>query len=328
METKIINNICKKYNLGSLIRSPLPLNGGFLHKVYALFTEKGKYALKLLNPLIMRRDTAMENFRRAEELESILENSKIPIVSALLLEGRKLQKIDNRYFYVYNFFDGKTLTSDEIKEAHCQKIGSILAQIHQLGRHEEQNVRNEIHVDLDCYIDKLASEKQELCQLLKVNRSILYECQTNGNLAIKKLPRVVCVCHNDMDTKNVLWQESDCKIIDLESLDYSSPYIELYELALCWSGYEKCNIDFELYRSFLRAYVEAGGELLNDSEVIIYLSQFGRLEWLEYNIKRSLGIECAPHEIDVATAEVKNTIKQIVYYHNIKDKLISCLRTV
>lgn len=107
-----------------------------------------------------------------------------------------------------------------------------------------------MHVDWDNYIQQLETKNQELHQLLKDNRAILYESQTNGNLAMKKLPKVVCICHNDMDSKNVLWNGTDCKLIDLESLDYSSPYIELYELALCWSGYEDCNIDYHLFRSF------------------------------------------------------------------------------
>lgn len=323
----IINRICKRYDLGKSVQSPLPLSGGFLHKVFALFTEKGKYAVKLLNPFVMQRDTAMENFHRAEELESMLKNNKIPIVPALRFDGSKLQSIDEQYFYIYEFYDGKSLKSNEITELHCQKIGNILAKIHQIDRREEQKVRNEIHVDWNYYIDMLANENDELCQLLKANRTILYESQTNGNRAIQKLPKVVCVCHNDMDTKNVLWQGNDYKLIDLESLAYSSPYLETYDLALCWSGFEECNVDFTLYRCFLRSYVAAGGELLKDCKVA-YQSNFGRLGWLEYNIKRALGIDCSPEDIGVAVSEVKKTVEHIVYYRNIKDKLINCLTTI
>lgn len=165
------------------------------------------------------------------------------------LEGQKMQNIAGQYFYLYEFYDGKSLKSNQLKEVHCNKIGNLLAKIHQLDCREEKPIRNEIHVDWDYYIKQLENKNQDLCQLLKDNCAILYESQTNGNLAIQKLPKVVCVCHNDMDSKNVLWKGIDCRLIDLESLDYSSPYIELYELALCWSGYEDCNINYNLLRS-------------------------------------------------------------------------------
>lgn len=324
---KILEDICQQYNLGALQCPPLPLKGGFLHKMYSLFTEKGRYAVKLLNPYIMRRDTAMENYRRAEELELLLENNKLPIIPALQFAGRKMQKIDGQYFYLYEFYDGKSLKKNEIGDIHCRIIGNLLAKIHQLDCREEQQIRNEIHVDWDSYIEQLETKNQELCQLLKDHRAILYESQTNGNLAIKKLPKVVCICHNDMDSKNVLWKGTDCRLIDLESLDYSSPYIEAYELALCWSGYEDCNIDYDLLRSFLCAYAAADGKLLTDVETA-YWCNYGRLEWLEYNVKRSLGMECAPDEMEAGISQVKDTMAHVVYYHNIKDKLLSILSAI
>lgn len=323
----ILEDICQQYDLGVLECSPLPLKGGFLHKMYSIFTDKGKYAVKLLNPYIMRRDTAMENYRRAEELELMLENNDLPIIPALQFAGRKMQHIGGQYFYLYEFYEGRSLKSNEIKEIHCRKIGNLLAKIHCIDCREEQQIRDEIHVDWDYYIEQLETQNQDLCQLLKDNRAVLYESQTNGNFAIKKLPNVVCVCHNDMDSKNVLWNGNDCRLIDLECLDYSSPYIELYELALCWSGYEKCNIDFNLFRSFLRAYAEAGGKLLTDLETA-YWSNYGRLEWLEYNVKRSLGIECAQNEVKTGISEVKNTMAQIIYYYNTKDKILNSLLTM
>ena len=95
---------------------------------------------------------------------------------------------------------------------------------------------NEIHVDWDFYIGQYVTKNKELYPLLKENRSLLYESQENGNIAVRQLPSVVSICHNDLDSKNVLWIGDDCRLIDLECLCYSSPFMELYETALCWSG--------------------------------------------------------------------------------------------
>ena len=87
----------RKYNM-KLKQPPLRLSGGLMHKMYKLETDQGIYALKLLNPFIMQREDAMENYREAERLESILEQKKIPILSALSVNGSKMQEMEGFYF--------------------------------------------------------------------------------------------------------------------------------------------------------------------------------------------------------------------------------------
>lgn len=325
MDLELLKKICQQYELGTLECQPLPLKGGFLHKMYSLFTTTGKYAVKLLNPYIMQRKTAMENYCTAEKLELVLEQNAIPILPALIFQGRKMQKLDGRFFYLYEWYDGKALKSGEIKEIHCEKIGKLLAQIHKLDRRQEYYNRDELHVDWDFYIEQSADKNREIQKLLLENRLMLYEMQENGNRAGKSIPAVVSICHNDMDCKNVLWVENECRIIDLECLAYSSPFIELYEMALCWSGYETGKMDYHLFERFLHSYAEAGGELPADWECI-YDSNFGRLEWLEYNVKRALGMECSVEEIEVGISEAKNTMKLLIYYYESKEDILRCLK--
>lgn len=236
-----------------------------------------------------------------------------------------MQNISGQFYYLYEWFDGKALKDEEINEFHCQKIGKLLAQIHKIDRKESKDNMGEINVDWDYYIKMLESKNKELFNMLKENRTLLYESQNNGNIAIKKLPSIVSVCHNDMDSKNVLWSGMDCKIIDLECLGYSSPLMEMYELALCWSGYENCKIDYNLFSTFIQSYVEAGGQLYGNWETVYY-SNYGRLEWLEYNLKRSLGIECSMEEIEIGISEVKETMEHVVFYNDAKNDILNCLK--
>lgn len=341
MDHKLLEKLCKEYNLGELTQSPTRLTGGFTHKMYSLFTTQGKYAVKLLNPFIMKRQSAMSNYRTAEVFEKVLEQANFPILPALTVAGKKMQCMDGQYFYLYEWYEGKALKSEEIAAFHCEKIGGILAKIHGLKLQKENETgvgvgadirekkyeREELHIDWDGYIEKLAEKNPELSKLLQGNRALLYESQDKGNEAIKKLPATVAICHNDMDSKNVLWSGEDCRIIDLECLSYSSPVMELYELALCWSGYEVCNIDFNLFQSFIRAYEKAGGILPTDWETIYY-SNNGRLEWLEYNIKRALGIECSDEEIELGIGQVKETIAHVIYYHEAKNSILDCVKLI
>ena len=327
MDLELLNKICQQCGFGTLKCEPVQLTGGFMHKMYSLFTASGKYAIKLLNPYVMQRETAMGNYRTAESLEKVLEENNIPILPAIVLNGEKMQKIDGRFFYLFEWYDGKALKSEEIQKHHCEKIGGLLAEIHKLDCKEASYERDKMTFDWDHYIKLLSDKNRELYYLLKENRTLLYESQKNGNDAVGKIPPILSICHNDMDSKNVLWKENDCRIIDLECLSYSSPIMEAYELALCWSGYEKCNIDFELFNCFINSYAKAGGQLMSDNESL-YNSNHGRLEWLEYNIKRSLGIECFDEEIETGISEVKDTMAHVIYYHDAKKDILNCLKQI
>ena len=316
----ILLKIPEELGLGPPLEPPRPLRGGFMHRMYTLFTDRGQYAVKLLNPHIMARPDAMANFRRAEALESMLEQTDLPILPALTFRGRKMQESGGQFFYLYEYFDGCALKSDEITIPHCRRIGEILARIHGIERCEATFEREPLAIDWDDLITRLAANHPGLHALLAANRDLLYELQARANEAFPKVPAVQTICHGDMDSKNVLWHESDCRVIDLECLGRSNPYIELYELALCWSGLENCSVDIPRFRELISAYASAGGILPADWTVI-HDANCGRLEWLEYNVLRSMGIGCSESEIPIGVSEVQKTMAQISCYRRIRNRL-------
>ena len=325
MDSELFRKMCLKCDLGTLKCEPVPLKGGFLHKMYSLFTDKGKYAVKLLNPFIMQRETAAANYRTSEELEAVLEKSNVPIIPALKLGGKKMQEIDGQFFYLYEWYEGKALEDRGVTEYHCSAIGNVLARIHTLDWREEPCLHNKINIDWEKFLAPLSEKNMELYYLLKENIPTLYEMQKNGNAAMKRLPSVTAICHNDMDCKNVLWSVRDFRIIDLECLSRSDPFTELYETALSWSGLYGRDFDPKRFETFMRSYAEAGGRL-PPNEKDIYGANIGRLEWLEYNIKRALGIECAEEEQAVGVSETRNTIAVINYYRSVKENIIDSLK--
>ena len=64
------------------------VSGGLMHRMFRVRAAGQDYAVKLLNPEIMKRPEAMRNYRRAESLERILEEAGLPIVPALTVNGR------------------------------------------------------------------------------------------------------------------------------------------------------------------------------------------------------------------------------------------------
>lgn len=322
-----LNNFFEKmvnfFNLGNIIEEPLKVTGGLTHRMFKIVTDKGRYIVKLLNPNIMKRPTAMGNFNRADKIEEILKDNGISAVYSLKFNDKKMQEIDGQYFYIYEWFDGKSLKDGEITNYHCEKIGEVLAKIHNIDLKNENNDFHEKKIDFKYYIDLAKEKGSPIYDLICDKEDVLNESMSKGNEAIKHLPNCSAICHNDMDSKNVMWLNDDYKLIDLECLGYSNPYLELYELALCWSGYEKCNINFGLFKTFFKSYFDNTKLDKKIDWESIYYANNGRLEWLEFNIKRSLMIECdSLEEQEIGINEVKETIEHVVYYDKAKNEIL------
>lgn len=320
---KFFDLAAENLKLGKVMEKPVQVTGGLMHKMFKVVTEKGRYIVKLLNPNIMQRPTAMGNYKIADDMEEILKQSNIPAVYALIYNGSKMQELNGQYYYVFEWYDGRSLKDDEIKIFHCQRIGEVLAKIHNIDLKNKSFEQNEIYIDWRKYVSLAKDMNSPVYDIIKDNVDLFNYSMTKGNVAIKKIPPVKVICHNDMDSKNVLWLDDDFKLIDLECLGYSNPYLELFELALCWSGYESCNIDFSLFNAFFKAYFENTNLDTDIDWEVMYYSNYGRLEWLEYNIKRALMLECdTAEEQQLGIREVKETVEHIIYYDKMKNDIL------
>jgi hypothetical protein len=86
--------LCNTLKLGEILVTPEAISGGLLHRMFAIETSKGKYAIKALNPQIMARPTALNNFIRSEIIANIAANS-LPAQPAKTIDGKFIQNIDN-----------------------------------------------------------------------------------------------------------------------------------------------------------------------------------------------------------------------------------------
>ena len=327
MEKVFFERMCAALQMGSLTEEPQQLSGGLLHKMYSVFTEKGKYAVKLLNPFVMQREAAMANFRAAESLENILEKNELPILPALSFDGKKMQSMDGQYFYVFEWFRGRALKPEEIGEKHVRKIGRTLAQIHKLQKCETCTPPDILQTDWASYTEQLLKAEAPLGHLLEENLSFLAERQNAANAALRKRMPVLSICHNDMDPKNVLWYGDELCIIDLECLSYADAQVELAETALCWSGLDACKINVSLFTAFAAAYRDAGGAVPEDWNILFDLN-CGRLHWLEYCVQRAIGINCSEEEQILGKQGIPQTLSQLHCVENVREEILSMLSEI
>ena len=61
-------NFCRAYGLGDIIDEPKKLTGGLMHRMFKVQTAQGIYCIKVLNPEVMARSTALGNMIRSEEI--------------------------------------------------------------------------------------------------------------------------------------------------------------------------------------------------------------------------------------------------------------------
>lgn len=225
--------VAENLQLGKVLETPAQVTGGFMHRMFRLVAENGKYIVKLLNPNIMKRPTAMGNYKIADVIEGILKQNNIPAVYALEFNGRKMQELNGQYYYIFDWYDGKALKGGEITAVHCKKIGKVLAQIHNIDLKNEPFEQDEMYVDWQKYIELAKNMNSPIYDHIKNYADLFNESMVKGNGAIKKLPPVKAICHNDMDSKNVLWLDNEFKLIDLECI----PRLVRYEQKKPWQIY-------------------------------------------------------------------------------------------
>lgn len=333
----------RKLELGTLTAQPQSVTGGYLHRMFRVQTRMGDYAVKLLNPLIMKRPGVLESYERAGRIERILSEHQIPIIPALEFGGSGLHCLDGQYYYIFRWSDAKALEQNQIQEEHCRIIGRLLAQIHKIpigkglqstsgGLPEnvcgDQELSQEMHfspgkfcTDWDSYICLAEKTHSELSGALVKNRDLLYLAQEEYNAAMDGLPDIACISDGDMDCKNVLWDGGAPLVIDLECLDYGNPFPEMLQLALSWAGGDVCRIDSRRLDGFLAAYRSEYGSIPVDLEKLSGAG-FSWLDWLEYNTKRALLIECGDEEEQkLGIREAHETMRRILYYHSVRETL-------
>ena len=320
--TSTIIQLFEKLSIGRVTSPIKPVSGGFMHRMYKVCTQNHTYAVKHLNPEIMKRPGAMGNYKKAESLEAILEEAEIPIIPALTFEFKKMQEFQGNYFYIFDWHDGNITDWNNITPEQCWKAGNIQGRIHAIETKQSEQSEPELsRIDWREYLTK-ADGHIKVEYLLKENLPLLDYAQNELNKARQSLPNITTIINEDMDPKNVMWDNGEPVVIDLECLDYGNPVSSAIQLSLQWSGITLCDFDAEKQKAFFDGYFEAYDNGFKDYKSVFGLT-YTWIEWLEYNIQRALGSCQDKAEQEMGLTEVKNTISRIKYIREMEDKIKS-----
>ena len=322
----IIVDLFKDRNLGEVIPPIKRVSGGFLHRMYRVNTKDASFAVKHLNPEILKRPEARENYRRAEALEKQIEDAGIAIVPAMNLNGNKMQEYKGEFFYIFHWQNGSVTDWNHISEEQCRQAGAIQGKIHAIECRDASEAEPELSaISWKEYVERAETENEELKKLLTENMDLLIYAENSLNEARKMLPPMETIIDEDMDPKNVMWENGEPVVIDLECLDYGNPISGALQLALQWAGITTKTLEYGKIHAFFEGYLEA-----YDNGFREYPSVFGLaytwLEWLEYNLGRALGQCQDDKERDMGMDEVRNTIDRIRYLYEREEEIKESLR--
>lgn len=317
---EVISELFEIKGLGRIKPSIVPVSGGFMHRMYKVEASGKLYAVKHLNPSIMERPEAKDNFSKAEQLEKILEDAGIPVVTALTIDDSKMHKICGEYFYIFKWLEGTITDWNNITPDQCAMAGKLQGRIHSIEHRKAIAPPELSRVDWDEYIKKAKEAQSEIATDLEESRDLLYEVQDELNRSRKKLPDIETIIDEDMDPKNVMWNNGKPFVIDLECLDHGNPVSSALQLSLQWAGITLCDLNLQKVKAFFEGYLSVYDNGFKEYDKVFGLV-YTWLEWLEYNITRSLGQSRDEDERQLGLAEVKNTLSRIRYIHKMENDI-------
>ena len=275
----IMKNFCENYGLGGVL-ALRSVSGGLLHQMFRVETTCGTYAIKMLNPEIMRRPEALQNMINSEKVAHAMEKI-VPLVAAKEFNGAHVVEHDGSWFMVFDWLEGASVFAPEITEAHCAKIGELLGKIHAAdvdveGMELEAEVRNVFDWE------KLPVSEDFFPELLKLDEDVVHALKISSSHQV--------ISHRDLDPKNVMWQGNQPYIIDWEAAGYVNPFQELVEVINYWItevdgsyNYDKLTVLMDAYKAFKEVRFV-------DWDTVLLRSFDGILGWLEYNMRRAAGM--------------------------------------
>jgi len=309
-----INLMCERFSLGQAISEPIRLTGGLLHETWRLQTTTGLYVLKRLNPEIMRRTEARNNFKLSEDV-AMQASLYLAALPARRVNDQAVQTIDGSDFLLFDWVDGETLSADQSRPTHVRQIGVQLGRLHGLSVETtgfSQPDTSSMPIDWNGYKEEGKRQQSEWLYILIEEQEQLQRLERLAQEAKLQLSADWIVSHRDLDPKNVLWTTNGPVLIDWESAGLIHRAVDLFETTCYWSKHGEDAFDRDRFSAFLDGYQTEQSLPIVDWVYVIDNSVQGKLDWLRFNLDRSLEKHGIPEaEQTLGTEQVIQTLAEL-----------------
>lgn len=318
--TKKLEKLVRKFDLGSKIIKATQIHGGLSNRMYRVETDKAEYAIKKLNKTLMQNKTEFERITFAEKVSKIAEENGVFVERALEFEDKIIHEIDEDYYMIFNWNYGSHLQPEDVTDEICNTIGELLAKIHNLDFSKieaEKSKETETRIiDWQHYANVAKNQNKYYYKDLVENIEILYEINKKTNEALEYAKNNLIISHRDLIKKNIMWNNNIPTVIDWESSGYVNPTVELVQVCWNWANGDVGKFEFEKFGIIVNSYLQHAKKYKKeDMKKLIYANLWEAIEWLEYNLKRSLCIESTyrNEEIELAEEQINYLNHEIKY---------------
>ena len=294
----IILELVNKCNLGSLLESPIRIEGGLLNKMFKVSTTKGNFAFKLINPEVIKRKEGKKNILFTEKVSNIAKKNGIKCISAIEINNELIHSIKDNYFLIFDWFEGRPIGETELTEDKIKKIAKELSKLHKI---DFSTLKNECdiyyeldEIDFDFYLSKIKDEN--IYNLVKEIKNRFNNLDKESIECLKKIKDKKVISHRDLDLPNILWNKENMPvIIDWETSGWVNPTLEVIDTAWNWAG-GKDFFDKNKYSIFMNTYEKEGG-IIDDYERLGEKNTMNRVEELlnekgiEFYTFKSIGLK-------------------------------------
>jgi len=285
------------------------LNGGSVHPMWSVKSKNGVYAIKEINRHMDERSSFPKSYESAEEIAFKFYKAGIPAVPSYQYKNQYVQEVDEKYFLIYPFIDGRLVAPERATIGQVSVIGDLLAKMHNL----EWVTVGDHSVYYDLYDD---SHWQGLLGKLSdsvVDKLMPNICYWNRQFkdAIPGLNERLVVSHGDLHSLNIMWaNERSPYIIDWERAGLMNPLLELVSYAMEWSGVIPAARDFTKTEVAFKSYIKSSGQTFSREAIEqSFYAWIGHyiLGWTEINLRRMLGEFGDNREVEIG--------RKIVFAH-------------
>jgi Ser/Thr protein kinase RdoA (MazF antagonist) len=195
-----INGICHEFDLGDLLENPIIVNGGITNKIYKVITDKGIYALKIINKdNINNNSLLLNNIELSENISNIAKNNDVNSVCALKMNNKYIQEYKDLNVLIYPWVEGKILLTKEINLEHLKIIGGMLGNLHSI---KVEGIRLKYpKINYEYYYNLLVDNDKEWSTFFKDQYKYLFDIYEKVYLNYSKLSNQVSYVHKDLNRK-------------------------------------------------------------------------------------------------------------------------------
>ncbi len=318
MLSEEMNRLIDYLKLGTVVKEIVQVTGGLLHKMYRVSTDKGTYAVKVLNSEIMKRPVALQNTVNSEKVAATFKTI-IPVVAALEIDGKQIHELEGKYYMIFDWMEGASVFPPMISPKHCYAMGQVLGKMHHANTSVEGVTPEKDGAVLfawDKYQELLQGKEDEAWAIRYQNAlSDIKAWNQAACEAQEELAKTLVISHRDLDPKNVMWNGDVPLIIDWEAAGYVNPYQELLEVVNYWADDGKGGLSEEHFHALMDAYTQHVKLENVDWDAVFAGSYIGMLGWLEYNVERAVGTSAATaDEAQLGKEQVLGTIEALYVY--------------